>query len=55
MALDPKRFISDVTYYIENVGKIKMKSTGGLYVLRLPIDFMVERSIERGKLKNIRN
>jgi hypothetical protein len=32
-----------------------MKSTDGLYVLKLPIDFMLERSIEGGNLKNIRN
>jgi hypothetical protein len=32
-----------------------MKSTDGLYVLRLPTDFVLKRSIERGNLKNIRN
>jgi hypothetical protein len=32
-----------------------MKSTDGLNVLGLPIDFMFDPSIERGNLKNIRN
>jgi hypothetical protein len=30
-----------------------MKSTDGLYALRLPIDFILEGSIERGNLRNI--
>jgi hypothetical protein len=32
-----------------------MKSTDGLYVLRFPVDFMFELSIDRGNLKNIRS
>jgi len=32
-----------------------MKSTDGLYDFRLPIDFMLERSIERGNLRNTGN
>jgi hypothetical protein len=32
-----------------------MKSTDGLYALRLPIDLILEGSIERGNLKNIRD
>jgi hypothetical protein len=32
-----------------------MKLIDGLYVLELPIGFMLDPSIERGNLKNIRN
>ena len=54
--LDPERFISDVTNFTQNIEKINMmKSTDGLYVFRLPIDFMLERSIERGNLRNTGN
>jgi hypothetical protein len=56
IALDPKRFIPDIANSIQNFKKINMmKSTDGLYVLRLSIDFVLKRSIERRNLKNIRN
>jgi hypothetical protein len=54
--LDPKRFIYDIANFTENIEEINMmKSTDGLYVLRLPDDFMLERLIERGNLRNIGN
>jgi hypothetical protein len=56
MALDPKRFASDVANFTQNIEKIKMmKPTDRLCVLRLSIDFMLERSVEGGNLRNIRN
>jgi hypothetical protein len=52
--LDPKRFIPDVANIIQIVEKINMmKLTDVLYVLRPPIDFMLEPSIERGNPRNI--
>ena len=54
--MDPERFISDVANFTQNVETVNMmKLIDGLYVLGLPIDFILEGSIERGNLKNIRN
>jgi hypothetical protein len=55
MVLDPKRFISDVTNFILNFEKINIvKSTEVPRALRPSIDFVSERSIGKGNLKNIR-
>ena len=56
IGLDPDRLISYLANFTQNFETVNMmKSTDGLYVLRPPIEFMLERSIDGGNLKSIRN